>query len=266
MTNKKINKQFLKQLKFYSNYETDKRNHIIKPLKFTCEDNKEYYAEFRVKYKLDRFINANDDEDTVKKILRWTYEILLHSTYYENTINYKSSIDIIEFSRANKLCLNCYCHSYVLKDALCSVGITARLVYCMPINGDYYGNHVIVEYYSKNHQKWIFVDPTYNVLFTNKRGVPVSLLEFRENIIKNRKNLIVINNRIQPFSSEIKRRELYRGYCEDIIPLLVMLQYERITEESEVEYIRLVAVNYCIKNKEKKIDNYIYTSLTGLLY
>jgi len=74
----------------------------------------------------------------------------------------------------------CGSYSYVLAKLLISKGINTRIgqMKC----GDEWGCHVIVE--AKINDKWIILDPTYNIAFTNKNNQIVGFKELHNNFNK----------------------------------------------------------------------------------
>lgn len=74
----------------------------------------------------------------------------------------------------------CGSYSYVLAKLLISKGINTRIgqMKC----GDKWGCHVIVE--AKINDKWIILDPTYNLVFRNKNNQIVGFKELHNNFNK----------------------------------------------------------------------------------
>lgn len=205
-----------------------------------------YLSDFRNRYHLNKYVK-DTDEDTVRHILRWVFEILLNHVYVENTICYTSSTDMIQNARQNRINLNCYCHAYVLRDALQSVGIVARLIYCLPINCDYFGNHVVVEFFDQCKKRWILIDPTYNILFSDCSGNLLNLIAFRKRIINKEDIAIIDNNRF--FALNKNDDKLFLGYLEMIVPLLIVLQYESVSKKRIKQY-RLIPEKYMLPQQQ----------------
>lgn len=221
-----------------------------------------YLNDFRNRYRLNKYVK-NTDEDTVRNILRWVFEMLLNHVYVENTISYTSSTDMIQNARQNRINLNCYCHAYILRDALQCVGIVARLIYCLPLNCDYFGNHVVVEFFDRCKKQWIMVDPTYNILFSDCSGNLLNLISFRKKIIKQEDIVIIDNNR---FSALTKNSdELFLRYLEMIVPLLIVLQYESVSEK-RIKYYRLIPEKYMLPQQQINGDITYLNSYNNLYY
>ena len=260
-----IDDSYFEQLCYYSDYY-EKNDYPPRDYLFFGQHNADQYlTHFTQKYNLSRYITNNQDT-TVANLLRWTYEVLLHQDYVENTVLYANSLDMIEFSKANKVTLNCYCHAYIFRDALQSVNISARLVYCLPINCSFKGNHVVVEYYNNVEDRWILADPTYNIFISDQNNRFLSLLEFRNNIISRKIIGIIDNNRFSKIQiSTVDYSLTTNSYISMMIPLLVVLQYENITAHGITQY-RLIPKRYLLPKVSLTEDNISYVHSYTLLY
>ena len=258
---------YIDQLRYFSEY----RNHV------NCLKNKkEYEAEigfekfeedlyldgFKKDYKLERFVSKNE-EKTTRNIVRWVYEKMLFSKYQEGTINYKNSTDMLIYAKNNKVKLNCFCHAYILRDALQSVGIMTRMVYCLPINCEYFCNHVVVEYKDNSRCRWVLVDPTYNVFFSDDEGNLLNLIEFRQSIIRGEKIKLINNNRFRK-EGEMTENDTI-AYMNMIVPALVVLQYESV-HAGCTSCCRLISDKYLLPNPQMCTDEIRYTYYCDDLY
>lgn len=258
---------YFEQLKYFAAYCDDSIDDMGKfdgcnEILFDNLQIDSYLHDFRLKYSLNRFMTDNEEE-IVFRIVRWVFEILLHTDYAADMIDYNNSKDMITKSRNDKVKLNCYCHAYILRDALQSVGIITRIVYCLPINCDYFGNHVVVEYFSNSQNKWILVDPTYNVFFADHKGNLLNIVELRKKVISCEEIVIVDNNRFT-FKNKHKGIELC-DYLKMIIPILIVLQYESVSGHC-IHHYRLLPCRYLVPVQEIEIDSISYIHSYKSLY
>lgn len=259
-----------RQLMYYGEYKSsdqsdEMHSHKMVSICFHQYETNKYLKDFRVKYKLDRFI-LSDETSTVENILRWTYEVLLHNGLVCYTFSYENSMDIIEKAKKENITPNCYCHAYVLRDALNSIGIQARIIYCLPINCSYYGNHVVTEYYSEQFKKWILIDPTYCVCICGTENEKLNLVEFRNAIVKSENVTVICRNRFHQISKEeAYNGEITQEYLKMIIPLLVVIQYENGSSHSISEY-RLIPANYLLPSSTMGEDGITYLYDVNALY
>lgn len=256
-----MNYTYFDQLLYYSEYY-NKQSKLINFFQIT---DREYLCLLFKQYHLEKLIKPQESM-TISSAIQWVYELLLQKNYYEDTINFKNTIEMIEFSKNKKYTLNCYCHACLLKDVLNSIGFYSRIIYCLPIDCNFYGNHVILEYYSQEHQKWVMVDPTYNYIFYNCNGKPISLIEFRNCIISKQEIIIKNNNRFAKSAAPIHQSNLKTfDYKQMMLPLLIVLQYEQKSLIT-VQY-RLVSKRYLpAKHEIYSSSRLIYTQNTFPLY
>lgn len=224
-----------------------------------------YLSRFHDRYNLERFTSPHEST-LINNLLRWTYEVLLQPSYIENTISYSNSIDIIETAKKQKKCLNCYCHAYVLRDALQCFNIKSRIVYCLPINCDYFGNHVVVEYFSLQDNCWVLLDPTYNLILTDDEGHKLNLLTLRQSIINCKPVSTISSHRFEKISKDsVPLRDRLASYINMMVPIMVVLQYENIGVGGSLEY-RLIPKHYLLPKQSVSVDNIVYISDYKLLY
>ena len=258
---------YYEQLLYYAEYdstENDNNSYCKIPV-FGQSASTSYLSIFRDKYNLERFFSPYESI-LINNLLCWTYEVLLQPLYIENTISFSNSIDLIETAKKEKKCLNCYCHAYVLRDALQCFNIKSRIVYCLPINCDYYGNHVVVEYFSLQNNCWVLLDPTYNLILTDDAGHMLNLLTLRQNIINSNPVRMISIDRFGKISNNnVPAHDRLAGYINMMIPIMVVLQYENIDDDGYLEY-RLIPKRYLLPKQSVVVDNTIYISDSKLLY
>ena len=59
----------------------------------------------------------------------------------------------------------------ILKDAYQAMGYPARTVTCMPKDTADFDCHVITVVWSKQQQKWIWMDPTFNAYVSDEKEI-----------------------------------------------------------------------------------------------
>ena len=203
--------------------------------------------------------------ETVKKSLRWVWEKLAFNDFYENTPDYDNLIQFIEFACKNKKSLNCYMRAIILLELLHNFDIPARLLYFLPLNFSYNGNHVTVEAYIKKMNKWVLIDPSYNVFFKNINNVLLSGVELRESVLNNEDVVICDNSRFKFSQRDIGK--LNKNYFDMIIPLLGVLQFQG--KNHPEQFIRLTDIaNYLPQNviENERKEGIVYTIQKKDLY
>jgi hypothetical protein len=131
----------------------------------------------RKKYKIDTIIKPQDIFGKVIDIMNWVHNQLFcigESVRPQET----NSLSILnERKKGNLICLY---QAIVMNEILLSINIKSRVVKCMPCNfdGDF---HVVVIVYIDEFHKWILFDPTFNTYFVDKKNIPLTIDEIRNN-------------------------------------------------------------------------------------
>lgn len=155
-------------------------------------DNK-YLRELRQGYKLDSLTDNSDSEfEKIKIILDWA-----NRQWEHNGSNNPSNPDALtilkEAQSGNKF--RCVEYGIVTSSALNSIGINARVLGLKTRDVERVklgAGHVVSEVYSTVLNKWIFIDPQFNVIPT-LNGEPLNAVEFQKAILNDRDNLKLVN-------------------------------------------------------------------------
>lgn len=154
----------------------------ILPFKMEYETDVALFDELKKHYGLDTFVQKSNEFDAIKKLLFWVNDNIYHNggMMAKNIDNYDAlSLLNRSFKKSRDNGLNCVCLSFVLTTLYLAYGIKAFPVWMMPKSSNDSDNHVVVNVFSKEHNKWIMVDPTYGSYFANDEGVPLNNLELR---------------------------------------------------------------------------------------
>lgn len=196
-----------------------------------------------------RFQNLDELTSTIR-CMQWVHERCSYGDY----LDYNGKLDtesIIQFTKNTKSSVNCLTHSIVFVQCMISLGIQARLVTCLQIDALPFDNHVVTEVFLPKMKKWILMDPTHCLYFTDESGHILNLIEFRERLIKGKEYKIIRKNRFANIEkSHVWNEEKYlRTLCYNLYVLEFYANnvgiYDRNTS------IRLVPEFYHIGNLKK---------------
>jgi hypothetical protein len=153
----------------------------------------EYLSELKSKYKIELLINGeNSDIGKIKNILDWTSKQWEHNG--SNNPTKQDALTILKEAQEGKQ-FRCVEYGIVATAALNSIGIPARTLglktrdVAKVMRG---AGHVVTEVYSKELDKWIFIDPQFNIMPT-LNGIPLNGVEFQNEIYNKNVNLKLIN-------------------------------------------------------------------------
>lgn len=109
----------------------------------------------------------------------WVYGKLDYS-FSSPVPNLRNSLEILEKTREGVPFL-CSSYAALYMQTAQSMGWTARYFFLRRPGGL---QHAAVEVWSNQYRKWVYIDPTWNI-HTELKGVPCSLLELRDQWLRN---------------------------------------------------------------------------------
>lgn len=152
-----------------------------------------FLRELKSKYNLTLLVDENmNDIDRIKNILDWTSKQWAHNG--SNTPTKQDALTILKEAQEGKQ-FRCVEYGIVATAALNSIGIPARTLGLKTRDVEKVmrgAGHVVTEVYSKEFDKWIFIDPQFN-LMPVLNGNPLNGVEFQKEIYAKNTNLKLIN-------------------------------------------------------------------------
>jgi len=166
-------------------------------------------AAFRDKFNLDSISGNGDEISKFKNLLFWAHNIVRHDGNSNNPPN-RNAMDLIAVCKKDDRGVNCRMMATILKDAYQAEGFKARLVTCMPKDTADFDCHVITVVWSKNLNKWVWMDPTFNAYLRDEKGNYLNIEEVRERFIND--SPVVINDDANWNNRNKETKEMYFGY------------------------------------------------------
>lgn len=153
----------------------------------------DYLRELRKKHEIDKLvIGQKNDFDKIKSVLDWTSKQWEHNG--SNNPTKQDALTILKEAREGKQ-FRCVEYGIVATTVLNSIGIPARTLGLKTRDVEKVmrgAGHVVTEVYSKEFDKWIFIDPQFNIIPT-LNGNPLNGVEFQKEIFNKNINLKLIN-------------------------------------------------------------------------
>ncbi len=163
-----------------------------------------YLRTLRKDYGIDTLTkNTSNDIEKIKIIVDWT-----HNQWEHSGNNEPSKPDALTILKEAKEGNNYRCVEYgiVSSASLNSIGVKARVLGLRTADSEsvrYGAGHVVAEAYSKEFNKWIFIDGQFNAI-PMLNGIPLNAIEFQKAIIDKSEDLKIINKNGE-FSIEDKK-------------------------------------------------------------
>jgi len=152
-----------------------------------------YLREMRKTYNLEGLVSGPMNElDKIVNILDWASKQWEHNG--SNTPTKQDALTILKEAQEGKQ-FRCVEYGIVATSALNSIGIPARTLGLKTRDVEKVmrgAGHVVSEVYSKEHGKWIFIDPQFNIMPT-LNGTPLNGVEFQKAIFDKNVNLRLTN-------------------------------------------------------------------------
>ena len=178
--------QSIEQLSFSTERMTDIN------LVYNDVSDREDLIELRETYQLDSIIkDAKSDFEKVVKIQSWVQSRWKHDG--DNPAEEASALYILKEAEKGRR-FRCVEYSVVAGQCLHALGFKIRGLGLMTKDIDdvkYGGGHVVNEVFLEDVNKWVFIDPQFDVM-TTLNGVPMNAVEL-QNAIVNNKDFEILN-------------------------------------------------------------------------
>ena len=133
-------------------------------------------------FKLDSVAGQGGELSRIINILHFAHDQIRHDGGNRAYVE-MDAIDIYNYCKATGKGVNCRQLALSLSEMYLSMGIPARYVTCMPADPDDYECHVINTVWSRELNKWLYIDPTMDAWVTDENGMMLSIAEVRERLI-----------------------------------------------------------------------------------
>jgi hypothetical protein len=232
----------------------------------------EYLRELKNTYKLDILANSQERElDKILSILDWTSNQWEHNG--SNNPSKQDALTILKEAREGKQ-FRCVEYGIVATSALNSIGIPARTIGLKTRDVEKVmrgAGHVVTEVFSREYDKWIFIDPQFNIL-PILNGKPLNGVEFQKEIYNKNVNLKLINKQGElnktDFENYIKWVGKYLFYF-DVLFDQSTLNSTNFKSINRMTKLTLVPVGFKeprIFQRRSKIDYSYYTNSLNDFY
>lgn len=250
---------YLERLKNASEYNYADKREISR---WTYQDmNDPNLIKLRTEYKLDSIAGNGDEMSKILNLMYWLHNLVPHDGSSSNPNPY-NALNIIKVCQEENRGVNCRMLATVLNECYLSMGIQSRFVTCMPKDSVFQDCHVINSVYSKDLDKWVWIDPSFAAYVKDENGNFLGLQEVRERLIDGRPLILNEDANWNNKSKQTKEfyldyymaKNLYRMEC----PVNSEFDTETRAEGKKRVYIELLPLDG-FKQSPQKIVNGNYT-------
>ena len=161
-------------------------------------------------FHLDEVAGTGDDLSRIKRLLYWMHDLVRHDGSSSWPKCRYNCVDLYQLCQTEKRGLNCRFMAEMLCEALLAENIPARYITCQSREYDTDNDcHVITIAWSRQLNKWVWVDPTFCAYVTDENGLWLHPGEVRERLQAGKK---LILNEDANWNHESK--QTVEGYLE----------------------------------------------------
>lgn len=228
--------------------------------------NNTYLTTIRQDYPIKELASSKTEEiEKIKAILNWSSSQWEHNG--SNTPSKSDALTILSEAEEGKQ-FRCVEYGILASACLNSMGIKSRVLGLKTRDVEkvkFGAGHVVAETYSTQFDKWIFIDPQFNIMPTLE-GMPLNAVEF-QNAIMTQKNEIVLVN-----SAGIVNKEHSDSYIKWIGKYLYFfdvlfdqrvgadIDYKSFNGKTKLMLVPVGVENPTVFQRKHKMNFYFYTN------
>lgn len=196
--------------------------------------------------KLDSIAGKGSELSQIFNLLHWVHNLVRHDGSSDNP-TLKNAIELINVCKAENRGVNCRMLATILNECYLSMGIKSRYITCMPKETEFDDCHVINMVYSKELEKWIWIDPTFDSYVMDEKGNLLGIQEVRERLVKGLPLVLNADANWNRENLQTKEDYLDNYMAKNLYRLQTPLNSEYDTETwksgKEVTYIELLPLD-----------------------
>jgi len=229
-------------------------NRFIPEFTYQSENNPNLQR-IRQKLNLDSIAGEGSELSQIFNLLHWVHYLIKHdgNSYDPDS---KNAIDLIEICKIENRGLTCRMMAVILNECYLSMGIKSRHITCMPKETQFDDCHVINMVFSKDLDKWIWIDPTFGAYVMDEKGNLLGLQEVREKLIKGQPLILNADanwnrEKLQTkeyYLEDYMAKNLYRMEC----PLSSEYNAETSEKGKEISYVDLLPLDGLEQSPQKR--------------
>jgi len=263
----KYKEPYLTTLKKAKKYNLNQSREIPE---FTYQDSSDVYLKrIRKDFNLDSIAGKGNEVSKLLNIMHWVHNIVKHDGGSSNP-TLKNAIDLVNVCQVENRGINCRMMAVILNECYLSMGYKSRMITCMPKPLKYSDCHVINSVYSKQLNKWIWVDPTFDAYVMNEKGELLGPQEVRNRLINDQPLILNPEANWNSQISQTKEYYLYNYMAKNLYrleaPIHSTYNYETKEKGKTIEYIQLLPLDGINQEPVIKVRNDKKSKMTYKTY
>lgn len=263
-----VTPDYLKRLKNAGEYNLSD-NREIPTWKYQDKNNPNL-VKLREEYKLDSIAGNGDEISKILNLMYWLHDLIPHDGSSSNP-SPRNALNIIKVCKEQNRGVNCRMLATVLNECYLAMGIKSRFVTCMPKDLKFNDCHVINSVYSKDLDKWIWIDPSFAAYVKDENGNFLGLQDVRERLVDGRPLVLNEDANWNHKTKQTKEhyldyymaKNLYRMECPANSEFDTETQLE---EKKEHKYVELLPLDGLEQLPQKVVNGKYITYKTNNPY
>lgn len=182
-------------------------------------------------FRLDEVAGTGDDLSRIKRLLYWLHDLVRHDGSSSWPKCRYNCVDLYQLCQTEKRGLNCRFMAAMLCEALLAENIPARYITCQSREYNTDSDcHVITVAWSRQLNKWVWVDPTFCAYVTDEDGVWLHPGEVRERLQTGKK--LILN---EDANWNHENQQTVEGYLEQYMAKNLYILGSNLHSSSEAE-------------------------------
>lgn len=243
-------------------------NRFIPKFTYQAQDHPSL-AKVRKDLKLDSIAGQGSELSKIFNLLHWVHNLVRHDGSSSNP-TLKNAIDLIKVCKAENRGLNCRMLATILNECYLAMGIPSRHITCMPKETQFDDCHVINMVYSKDLNKWIWIDPTFDSYVMDEKGNLLGIQEVRERLIKGLPLVLNADANWNRTNLQTKEEYLEKYMAKNLYRLQTTLVSEYDTETrangKKITYVELLPLDGIEQGPQVKETTNEKTGVTIINY
>ncbi|RWU04373.1 transglutaminase-like domain-containing protein [Pedobacter chitinilyticus] len=219
--------------------------------------------------KLDSIAGTGNELSQIFNLMHWVHNLIRHDGSSNNP-TLKNAIDLVKICKAENRGVNCRMLATILNECYLAMGIASRYVTCMPKETKFDDCHVINMVYSKDLNKWIWMDPTFDAYVMDDKGNLLGIQEVRERLIKGLPLVLNADANWNRTNLQTKEEYLEKYMAKNLYRLQSQQVSEYNTETSangkKITYIELLPLDGIEQEPQLKETTNGKTGITFINY
>jgi hypothetical protein len=243
-------------------------NRFIPKFTYQSADNPNL-RKIRQDLKLDSIAGKGSELSQIFNLLHWVHNLVKHDGSSNNP-TLKNAIELINICKTENRGVNCRMLATILNECYLSMGIKSRYITCMPKETEFDDCHVINMVYSKEIEKWIWIDPTFDAYVMDEKGSLLGIQEVRERLVKGQPLVLNADANWNRENLQTKEDYLENYMAKNLYRLQTPLNSEYDTETwkrgKEVTYVELLPLDGIEQTPQKEEQTNNSTEVKFIYY